>query len=414
MMSVSQGSSYRKTRKIISSSVALSAIILAACNNIKPVDLAKVPTPEAASLHRMPLYDVGNDNPENISQAGAQTQTLAALPAEMSNKTKFSSKTYGVKGSPRVATTRAVRKGGGRYQIGKPYTIRGKKYYPRLDANLKQTGLASWYGPNFHGRLTANGEIYDQYGLSAAHPTMPLPSYAKVTNLENGSSVTVRVNDRGPFSKNRVIDLSARAAQLLGYTKQGIAKVKVEYAGKAPLHGLDENVLVASYNPGRINPDLIPALPGKNVVLAQSEGAGTVPAQNEINSVTNVGFAPPIPSLRDNNADINVPRPTGLINSYVNEQQNPKLAIAFGLINGQGKLQEPQIGMRNLVHLQFGPFKNTELVKTAELIFEDSGIIQRVNTENGDDILLLIVAEEETGKILEAAKIAGIKRYSAQ
>jgi len=236
-----------KTRKLMCSTALVCTGLLAGCNNIKPIDIAKVPTPESASLHRVALSDLGNDDQETIVSTPSQVQSLAHLPAETSNKTKFSSKAFGVKGSPRVTTTRGVRKGGGRYQIGKPYTIRGKKYFPKLDPNLKQTGLASWYGPNFHGRLTANGEVYDQYGLSAAHPTMPLPSYAKVTNLENGSSITVRVNDRGPFSKNRVIDLSARAAQLLGYTKQGVAKVKVEYAGKAPLHGLDEQSLIVSY-----------------------------------------------------------------------------------------------------------------------------------------------------------------------
>lgn len=168
--------------------------------------------------------------------------------AHINNETKFSSAEYGVEGSPRVTTVKRPPKGGGRYQVGKPYTIRGLTYYPRKDPNLDETGMASWYGPNFHGRLTANGEIYDQYSLSAAHPTMPLPSYARVTNLENGRAVTVRVNDRGPFAKGRVIDLSARAAQLLGYDRQGLARVRVQYAGEAPLHGLDEQFLVASYS----------------------------------------------------------------------------------------------------------------------------------------------------------------------
>jgi len=302
-----------KTKKIASFSFVVSLLVVAGCNNTKPVELVNVPTPEAASLHRLPLNEV-----ENTGNAGQNTtppaQTLAHLPAETSNVTKFSSKTFGVKGSPRVTTNRGVRKGGGRYQIGKPYTIRGKKYYPKLDPNLRQTGLASWYGPNFHGRLTANGEVYDQYGLSAAHPTMPLPSYAKVTNLENGSSVTVRVNDRGPFSKNRVIDLSARAAQLLGYTKQGVAKVKVEYAGKAPLHGLDEKTLIASYNPGRVNQNTIPHLPGREVVVAQAEVKSVTPTQPQINQASSVEISAPVPQSRIQNT--NVPRPTGLINSY--------------------------------------------------------------------------------------------------
>ena len=407
--------SYKSVRKILTSTVILSTAIVAGCNNSKPVKLMAIPTPEPASLHRVSLADVGTDEQGNPSLSASQTQTLAHLPANTSNKTKFSTRTFGVKSSPRVQTTRGVRKGGGRYQIGKPYTIRGKKYYPKLDPNLKQTGLASWYGPNFHGRLTANGEVYDQYGLSAAHPTMPLPSYAKVTNLENGSSVMVRVNDRGPFSKRRVIDLSARAAQLLGYTKQGVAKVKVEYAGKAPLHGLDEQMLIASYNPGRVNPDLIPPLPGRNVLLAQTTPRRTIPTQNQINSVTSVGFAPPVPSLRIDNIGTTVPRPTALVNSFVQEERNSNATRAFNLIDGHRKLDEPQTGMKNLVHLQFGPFGDTTSEQKAEKLFETSGIVQIIDGKSaGQSVLLLIVAEEETGSVLEAAKTAGIKRYTTK
>lgn len=173
---------------------------------------------------------------------------LAKATKHINNVTKFSSKEFGVKGSPRVSTGKKVRKGGGRYQVGKPYTIRGKKYYPKENKKLNQIGMASWYGPNFHGRLTANGEVYDQYSLSAAHPTMPLPSYAKVTNLSNGRSVIVRVNDRGPYAHGRVIDLSAKAAELLDYANKGVTKVRVQYHSKARMDGLDNKFLLASYN----------------------------------------------------------------------------------------------------------------------------------------------------------------------
>lgn len=407
MLFATKLSSGSKSRAGTYSSLVISLMVVAGCNNTQSVNIANVPTPEAASNHRVALSKSTDDNQEVVTEE----QTLAHLPAETSNITKFSSAAYGVKGSPRVATTRGVRKGGGRYQVGKPYTIRGKKYYPKLDPNLRQTGLASWYGPNFHGRLTANGEVYDQYGLSAAHPTMPLPSYAKVTNLENGSSVTVRVNDRGPFSKNRVIDLSARAAHLLGYTKQGVAKVKVEYAGKAPLHGLDEEMLTATYYPGSVNQNNIPSLPGSNVVLAQSEPETTTPPQNQINQVTNVGFSAPIPTSRTDNT--NVPRPTGLINSYADNSPTNNLSNAFDLIMNSQKLDEPDTGMKNIVHLEFGPFLGDTAYDKAEKLFEQNGISQRVAAANNQgDILLLIVAEEETSKILEAAKRADISLYS--
>ena len=171
--------------------------------------------------------------------------------ADINNKTKFSVRDFGVKASPRVTTSRYVRRGGGRAQIGKPYKVRGKWYRPRDQPGYDKIGKASWYGPNFHGRLTANGEIYDQYSLSGAHPTFPLPSYARVTNLKNGNSVVVRVNDRGPYAHGRVIDMSSKAADLLDYKKAGIARVRVQYLGKARLDGRDQRFLTASFRPGK-------------------------------------------------------------------------------------------------------------------------------------------------------------------
>jgi len=170
----------------------------------------------------------------------------------------FSEAEYGVKASPRVTTKRSrLPRGGGRDQVGKPYKVKGKWYYPKEDRNYAKTGAASWYGDAFHGRLTANGEIYDMTHLTAAHPTMPLPSYARVTNTKNGASVIVRVNDRGPYANGRIIDLSKRAAELLDYTHAGVAKVKVEYVGRAPLDGQDDRYLMASYRPGK-NMDITP------------------------------------------------------------------------------------------------------------------------------------------------------------
>ncbi|WP_273754162.1 septal ring lytic transglycosylase RlpA family protein [Bartonella sp. MM73XJBT.G] len=138
----------------------------------------------------------------------------------------------------------------GRAIVGKPYQIKGKWYYPENDPTYARVGEASWYGSDFHGRLTANGEIYDMNLLTAAHPTMPLPSYARVTNLKNGSSLIVRVNDRGPFMKDRIIDLSKQAATILGYVDRGVADVKVEYIAEAPIGYYDDAYLMASYTPG--------------------------------------------------------------------------------------------------------------------------------------------------------------------
>lgn len=154
----------------------------------------------------------------------------------------------GVAPSPRVVKPgEPVPKGGGRAMVGTPYKVAGKRYTPRLDPSYRAVGLASWYGDAFHGRRTANGEVFDSASISAAHPTMPLPSYARVTSLTTGRSIVVRVNDRGPFHSNRVLDMSRRAAEMLGVRQAGIAKVQVEYVGPAPVEGDDTRFLMASY-----------------------------------------------------------------------------------------------------------------------------------------------------------------------
>jgi rare lipoprotein A len=172
---------------------------------------------------------------------------------------------YGVSSSPRlIADGSPIPKGGGRYRVGKPYVVAGRVYTPEHNPNYRADGIASWYGSDFHGRLTANGEIYDKEGISAAHPTMPLPSYARVTNLSNGRSIIVRVNDRGPYAKDRLIDLSSKAADLLHYKNHGVARVRVEYVGPAPLQGSDDRKLLATLREGQ------PAPAPSNVLLASN------------------------------------------------------------------------------------------------------------------------------------------------
>jgi rare lipoprotein A len=158
---------------------------------------------------------------------------------------------YGVSSSPRVvALGDPVPKGGGTYRVGKPYTVAGQLYVPEENTSYRQEGLASWYGDDFHGRLTANGEVFDMTSLSAAHPTLPMPCYARVTNLANGKSLIVRVNDRGPYHGNRVMDVSSRAADLLEFKNNGVARVRVEYVGRAPLDGSNDELLMATLRTG--------------------------------------------------------------------------------------------------------------------------------------------------------------------
>ncbi|MDQ6438041.1 septal ring lytic transglycosylase RlpA family protein [Mesorhizobium sp. LHD-90] len=219
--------------------------------------------------------------------ACASEQSKSMVAPKSRSKEYFAESIWGVKASPRVSNKKSnLPRGGGRDQTGRPYKVRGKMYYPKEDKNYKKTGYASWYGDAFHGRLTANGEIYDMTHLTAAHPTMPLPSYARVTNVANGSSVIVRVNDRGPYSNGRLIDLSKKAADMLDYTHHGTAQVKVEYVGRAPLDGRDDQYLMASYRPGNQAPDPSDGLPS-GVMVAMN---GSTPGSGAIGEATAVAF----------------------------------------------------------------------------------------------------------------------------
>jgi len=199
----------------------------------------------AARLSLVAILGAGLAGCSSTSKSSGKPDT-----SHINTKTKFSVAEYGVEASPRITTAKRPKKGGGRDMVGKPYRIRGKWYTPKEEKDYDKAGLASWYGPNFHGRLTANGEIYDQFHLSAAHPTFPLPSYARVTNKKNGNTVVVRVNDRGPYAHGRIIDVSNQAAQLLDMKQEGVAAVRVEYIGRAPVEGDDTQFLMASYRPG--------------------------------------------------------------------------------------------------------------------------------------------------------------------
>lgn len=163
-------------------------------------------------------------------------------------RSAFTEKEFGVKTSPRVTTAKYPKRGGGRVMPSKPYTVRNVTYQPVDGPGYVERGRASWYGQDFHGRRTANGEIFGAYYLTAASPVLPIPSYARVTNLENGRSVMVRVNDRGPYMSGRIIDLSFQAAEALGYRAKGSANVEVRYVGPAPLNTDDNKMLMASLN----------------------------------------------------------------------------------------------------------------------------------------------------------------------
>ena len=176
----------------------------------------------------------------SVSSGLASGSTATSQPGKSSGKALFPESEWGVSASRRVAGPgERIPKGGGHYKVGQPYQVGGRWYHPREQPDYDRVGVASWYGPKFHGRKTANGEVFDMYALTAAHPTLPMPSYAYVTNPSNGRTVLVRINDRGPYVGDRMIDLSRETARVLGLKSGGTGRVRVQYAGPAPLDGDD-------------------------------------------------------------------------------------------------------------------------------------------------------------------------------
>ncbi|MBX3596356.1 MAG: septal ring lytic transglycosylase RlpA family protein [Rhizobiaceae bacterium] len=313
----------------------------------------------------------------------------------------FSEAEYGVKASPRVSTARSrLKRGGGRDQVGKPYQIRGKWYYPKEVASYSKTGAASWYGDAFHGRLTANGEIYDMTHLTAAHPTMPLPSYARVTNTANGASVIVRINDRGPYHGNRIIDLSRRAAEMLDYVHSGTAKVKVEYVGRAPLDGQDDEFLMASYRPGNTRPDPSDGLP-TGVMVAMN---GATPSDGRASPFPGVlGDSPaPVPpqpilttAAMDNGFDIGESAVSQLalpeIGPILAPRPDTEISIAsLSLSYAPVATEEKPSAFASLIannaeYVMVGSFENESEAKRLEAALSDYGRTSLTSTvdENG-------------------------------
>ena len=184
----------------------------------------------------------------------------------------------------------------GTYKIGNPYQIDGVTYTPRVDYSYEETGVASWYGQQFHGNRTANGEPFDMNAISAAHRTLPLPSVVRVTNLENGRALNVRINDRGPFARGRIIDMSRRAAQLLGFEQKGTAMVRVEILAEesiAMARGMDGmgSTMVASADSHPV-PNAAPRVAVTSAELPPPPGIRAAPAPTADHQVTAVATAP--------------------------------------------------------------------------------------------------------------------------
>jgi rare lipoprotein A len=254
------------------------------------------------------------------------------------------------------------------YKVGKPYQVAGIWYYPQEDFDYDETGIASWYGPDFHAKLTANGEVFDQNAVTAAHKTLQLPCVARITNLENGRSIIVRINDRGPFVNGRILDLSRKSAQLLGMEGKGTAKVRVQVMN-------EESRALA----GKLKPDTS----GNEPKLAQAAPRGSVTAETLAPppgvAVKGGGggelasSAPPKPqrgmSVEAVEREIatqdvkSVPvRPTNIyvqVGSFSRHDYANRLAARLAGV-GKARIQEAYVGGKPVFRVRLGPVANVE------------------------------------------------------
>lgn len=248
------------------------------------------------------------------------------------------------------------------YKIGNPYQVNGVWYYPKVDYDYQETGIASWYGPNFHGNQTANGEIFDQHRLTAAHRTLPMPSLVRVTNLDNGRSVEVRVNDRGPFKNGRIIDLSSRAAELLGFQKVGTAKVLVEILEP-------ESRQLASVLQSRDAAETAPeAAPVVAVQSASLEGGvdgvetpGLLPAASAP-AVTESARAPLVEPEPDERVTRRPVRPTSIYvqaGAFVRRDNAVRLGARLSIF-GPTSITETLQGSQRFYRVRLGPVRTVE------------------------------------------------------
>ncbi|MCH8925362.1 MAG: septal ring lytic transglycosylase RlpA family protein [Proteobacteria bacterium] len=269
------------------------------------------------------------------------------------------------------------------YKVGDPYQIGGTWYYPKADYTYRETGIASWYGPGFHGRATANGEVFDQNALTGAHRTLPMPSMVRVTNLDNGRSIKVRINDRGPFKNGRIIDLSRRAADLLGFRRIGTAKVRVEVVA-------DESRALAtaalSEEAAELAPDAAPIVP---VAVKDLPGAGDAAAwatQPATPAASQTAWAVPRRSETLDRPPLLVPAPDGIVTTvpvrtsriFVQAGSFTRIANAHKLrarLAGVGKAQIAQavVNHQRYFRVRFGPMGSVEDADRLLALLLDNG-----------------------------------------
>ena len=295
----------------------------------------------------------------------------------------------------------------------RPYTVMGKRYYPMTgDKEFSQVGIASWYGKQFHGRKTAIGERYDMFAMTAAHPTMELPSYARVTNLKNGKSVIVRVNDRGPFLGGRAIDMSYAAAVKLGYHKAGTTRVKIERITRRDIaSGKAYSVDVASLE--KTPKPIVVAEKTQENLVPVSQTPTTVPsaiaqAETPVASLTENTPAPESTAKASEPTEPNFPEidsgtviseeiPTDTSNTAV--ESEPKDMIGE-LLNQERVKEEPvAISAKPTWRVQIGAFSNEinakEVAAHAEMMLSEQQVMQRVDVLLDGKLYRVLIGSED-------------------
>jgi rare lipoprotein A len=267
-------------------------------------------------------------------------------------------------------TTDAERRVTGRYKVGSPYQIDGVWYYPKLDYAYSETGIASWYGAKFHGKDTANGEIFDMNLISAAHRTLPMPSIVRVTNLSNGRSLKVRINDRGPYARGRIIDLSRRTAQLLGFEQAGTATVQISVL--AP----ESRQLAASYGVMHATdnepppPVAAPRVAVTSAALPPPPGAKATPPPTNNHKIVAVDTAPNrnirktslVPMVDDTVTVVPIkdaPKIFVQAGAFTRYDNANRLRARLSVV-GQAKIVQVRVVDRPFFQVRFGPLESVE------------------------------------------------------
>ena len=271
----------------------------------------------------------------------------------------------------------------GAYKVGDAYRVGGIWYYPKVNYAYRATGIASWYGPGFHGRPTANGETFDQNHLTAAHRTLPMPSMVRVTNLDNGRSIKLRINDRGPFSNGRIIDVSRRAADLLGFRRQGTAKVRVEIIE-------DESRALAAVALSEVAaahaPDAAPMVPVEVVELPPSLRSAAPATQATTPAASQTALATPRPVETPRLRHLLAPAPDGIVTrvpvessrifvqagSFTRLDNAHKLRARLVKV-GKAKIARATIDDRRYFRVRFGPMASVADADRLLAVLIDNG-----------------------------------------